>query len=89
MVNIDSVFSGNESKKEIGEKDYPTIMDRLSVAQRGFYGNSYGPPKLHMDSFEIAKNMWNKLKVEIQKFNSSILAFENKLNQLGTPSIID
>ena len=89
MVNIDSVFSGNESKKEIGEKDYPTIMDRLSVAQRGFYGNSYGPTKLHMDSFEIAKNMWNKLKVEIQKFNSSILAFENKLNQLGTPSIID
>jgi hypothetical protein len=42
-----------------------------------------------MDSFEIAKNMWNKLKVEIQEFNSSTLAFENKLNQLGAPSIID
>ena len=89
MISIDYIFSGNASKKEIGEKDYPTIMDRLSVAQRGFYGNSYGPTKLHMDSFEIAKNMWNKLKVEIQEFNSSTLAFENKLNQLGAPSIID
>jgi hypothetical protein len=89
MNSIDSVFSGNESKKEIGEKDYPTIMNRLSVAQRGFYGNSYGPTKLHMDSFEIAKNMWDKLKVEIQVFNSSTLAFENKLNQLGAPIIVD
>ena len=89
MNSIDSVFSGNESKKEIGEKDYPTIMNRLSVAQRGFYGNSYGPTKLHMDSFEIAKNMWDKLKIEIQVFNSSTLAFENKLNQLGAPIIVD
>ena len=89
MLLIDSKLLGNESKKEIGEKDYPTIMHRLSVAQRGLFGNSYGPTKLHMESFDIAKAMWDKLKIKIQEFNKLILVLEAKLNQLGAPKIIN
>ena len=89
MENIESQISGNKSKKEIGEKDYPTVSDRLSVAQRGFYGNSYGPTKLHLDSFELGKKQWESVKLSIKIFIQSVSDKNQILEKIGSPIILN
>jgi hypothetical protein len=37
-------------------------MDRLSNARGGWFGNSYGPTELHMQSFDMAKEMFKSTK---------------------------
>ena len=59
MISLDREFVGSGAKAEIGEKDRLTIMDRLSKAMGGYYGNSYGPTELHMQSFDIAQQMFD------------------------------
>ena len=86
---LDSLLYGNKSKREIMEKDNPTISDRISIALRGFSGNSYGPTKHHLASFEIAKKQWNEMKPLIIEFNSKVDASIKLLESIGSPKIID
>ena len=89
MNFIDAEIYGNKSKKDVMEKDNPTISSRISIALRGFSGNSYGPTKTQMDSFEIAKKQWERIKNRILKFIQNV---ENKVEVLetkGSPKIID
>ncbi len=89
MQKIDVQVNGNKSKKEIGEKDNPSVSNRLSVAQRGFYGNSYGPTKLQMESFDIAKKQWKLVKKSIDEFIKSVSDKNKIIEQLGAPIIIN
>ena len=89
MNLIDSLIYGNKSKSEIMEKDNPTISERISVALRGFSGNSYGPTKHHLGSFEIAKRQWNEMKPLIVEFNNKVDDKIQLLEGMGSPKIID
>ena len=89
MNILDSLIYGNKSKREIMEKDSPTISDRISIALRGFSGNSYGPTKHHLASFEIAKKQWSEMKPLIIKFNDKVDASIELLESIGSPVIID
>ena len=60
---------GSVSKKDIGEKEPQTIFDRLSNARGGWYSSSYGPTKLHMKSFDMAKEMFDRLKPEMDAYD--------------------
>ena len=86
---LDTLIYGNKSKREIMEKDNPTISDRISIALRGFSGNSYGPTKHHLASFEIAKKQWNEIKPLIVEFNNKVDASIKVLESNGSPIIID
>ena len=82
MNALDREFSGSAAKAEIGEKDRLNIMDRLMKARGGWYPNSYGPTELHMQSFEIAKQMYERSKPKIlspgvkQAWKTAVLACE-------------
>ena len=89
MNIIDSLIYGSKSKSEIMEKDNPTISERISIAIRGFSGNSYGPTKQQMASFDIAKRQWNEIKPLIVKFNNKVVNKINLLEEMGSPKIID
>ena len=89
MNSIDVLIGGNKSKKEIGEKDNPSFSDRLMFAKRGFYGNSYGPTKHQLESFEIGVKQWNQMKPKIEDFSKSVNAIKARLESLGSPYIID
>ena len=89
MHSIESLLYGNKSKKEIGEKEDPTIFERLSISKRGFYGNSYGPTKLHMKSLEISKNQWNEIEPKINQFINEVNKLGENLEKLGSPKILD
>ena len=89
MNLIDVLLYGSKSKKEIMEKDITLVSERISIAKRGFYGNSYGPTKQHMDSFGIAKDQWDSILPRVEKFIKAVDVLSNDLEQLGAPKILN
>lgn len=89
MLALKQILNGNASKKEIGEKDIPSISSRLSVAQRGF-STTYGPTEMHMKSLNMAKTLFNSVKPELEKFiKVDIPQIQDKLLKAGVPPILD
>ncbi|NNC51074.1 MAG: glycosyl hydrolase [Flaviramulus sp.] len=89
MNDLNKLLYGNSSKKEIGEKDVLSISSRLSVAQRGF-STTYGPTKMHMESLNIAKELFNRIKPKLEKFiEVDIPEIEQNLIKSGVPPILD
>ena len=89
MHSLNNILNGNASKKEIGEKDIPSISSRLSVAQRGF-STTYGPTIMHMENLDIAIELFNRVKPKLEKFiKTDIPQMEDKLLKAGVPPILD
>jgi hypothetical protein len=89
MNVLDREFSGSAAKAEIGEKDRLNIMDRLMKARGGWYPNSYGPTELHMQSFEIAKQMYERSKPKIDSFVEEVRELGKLLEDAGGPIYLD
>jgi hypothetical protein len=89
MNVLDREFSGSAAKAEIGEKDRLNIMDRLMKARGGWYPNSYGPTELHMQSFEIAKQMYESSKPKIDSFVNEVRELGKLLEDAGGPIYLD
>ena len=64
-------------------------MDRLSNARGGYFGNSYGPTALHMQSFEMAKEMFDRSKPKMNSFISRVTSLGEKLEEAGAPVFLD
>ena len=89
MQSLEQKLNGNASKSEIGEKDVQSIFSRLSVAQRGF-STTYGPTKMHMESLDMAKALFARLKPTIDTFvKVDVPALEKQLLDAGVPPILD
>lgn len=89
VYTLKQLLYGNASKKEIIEKDVKSIASRLSVAGRGFT-TTYGPTKTQMQSLEMAKTLFNKIKPRLIKLiETEIPRLEKKLLDAGVPKILD
>ena len=89
MNKLNAMMNGNKSKTEPGEKDDPSIYDRVSISMRGFYGNTYGPTKDQLKSFEIAKRQWMGIKPIIEMFVKNVDETGVLIEKMGSPKIID
>ena len=89
MNKLNALINGNKSKAEPGEKDDPSIYDRVSIAMRGLYGNTYGPTKGQLKSFEIAKKQWSEAKPIIENFVKNVNKTNDLIEKIGSPKIID
>ena len=80
---------GNESKTEIGEKNTPTLFNRIRVASQGL-SSSYGPTKLHIESLDMARLMNEEIKPLIKNLISKeVTSLENKIKDINGPVIIE
>ncbi len=80
---------GNESKTEIGEKNLPTLFNRIRVASQGL-SSSYGPTKLHIESLDMARLMNEEIKPLIKNLiNKGVNSLEDKIKDIGGPVIIE
>tara|TARA_X000000950_G_scaffold47801_1_gene55440 strand:+ start:3526 stop:6825 length:3300 start_codon:yes stop_codon:yes gene_type:complete len=80
---------GNESKTEIGEKNTPTLFNRIRVASQGL-SSSYGPTKLHIESLDMARLMNEEIKPLIKNLISKeVSSLENKIKDINGPVIIE
>ncbi len=88
VLELEKDAYGYRSKQEVGEKDNPTVGDRLSVAIMGTTNSTYGPTPVHLENFRIAKEQFaalrNKLKVLVEE---KIPAMERALGAAGAPWI--
>ena len=89
QLALDKLISGSPAKKEIGEKDIPTLSYRLSVASRGFYNNTYGPTNMHMESFEMAVKLVNSLTVSVDDLSEQVEEVVKKAEAAGAPIVLD
>ena len=89
MYRLQKDFGGSAAKSEIGEKDRLTLMDRLSSARGGYGGNSYGPTELHMQSFEMAKEMFDRAKPKMDAFIKQVESLGQMLEKAGGPVYLD
>jgi len=55
LYSLDSKFSGNRAKSQLGEKTDPTISQRLSVINRGIAWSIYGPTGTNKETMKIVK----------------------------------
>jgi hypothetical protein len=86
---IYSKLYGSKSKKQIGEKEPQSIFNRLSNARGGWYSSSYGPTQLHMQSFDIAKEMFKRIKPEMNAYFDKVEKVGKILEEAGAPIVLD
>ena len=89
MNMLERKVGGSEAKAEVGEKDFLTISDRLWAARGGWYPNSYGPTQQHMKSFDIAKEMFNRVKPEMDAYFEKVKEVGKILEEAGAPIVLD
>ncbi|MEE4196738.1 MAG: hypothetical protein V2I54_03770 [Bacteroidales bacterium] len=88
IKTLETEFYGSQAKSKIGEKDIPTIFDRLSAASIGTSNSTYGPTPMHRRSLEIARNEFAQVKTKIDEIvEKKIPALEKELINAGAPWI--
>ena len=83
-------LNGSTAKAEVGEKEQLTIRDRIYFAASGLTGNSYGQTKLHTESYDMAKAMFDELQPKMEQFSKvKVPALAKKLKASGAPAVLD
>ena len=88
MHELNSAIGGSATRKEVGEKDFLTINERLSSARGGWYSNTYGPTALHMKSFEMAQELYNKMNPKVMEYIEKVTRISFLFEKAGGPSIL-
>ena len=88
MHELNRTLGGSETRKEVGEKDFLTIDDRLSSARGGWYSNTYGPTALHMKSLSMAKDLYNEINPRILEYLKKVDNISVLFEKAGGPVIL-
>ena len=88
LLVLDEKINGNKSKNIVGEKNPPSVRQRVGVASNGTANSTYGPTPMHKRSMEIAKEEYAVIKTELEDIrNNQIPAIEKQLIEAGAPWI--
>ncbi|MEM9931109.1 MAG: glycosyl hydrolase, partial [Bacteroidota bacterium] len=88
LVDIDMAMNGNPAKAELGEKDFPTIGERLGYAFTATERSSYGPTVTARRNVDIAKEEFKKLRDELTVLiEVTMPALEREIREAGAPWI--
>ncbi len=86
LLEMDEQLHGNRSKRQVGEKNNPTITRRLNVAISGTENSTYGPTPTHKRSLEIAEKQFKELRLNLDKIlDQDLPALEKALIDAGAP----
>jgi len=87
LKGLEMQMDGNPAKDEIGERNNPTLRDRMFTAYRGLM-SSHGPTGTSMQNLEIAKKEFEKMRISLNDIHESIIPqLEIELVKLGVPWI--
>ncbi len=88
LIALERRLYGNKSKKEVGEKNNPTISGRLWNAMGGVQNTTYGPTQTQRNSYDIAKAEFSVVKSELEEIvNNQIPELEKLTMEMGAPWI--
>jgi len=87
LTEIDISLNGNPVKNEVGERNNPTIGNRLGVARRGLF-TTYGPTEMHLQCLKIALKTLDEIVPQVKKIDEvTIPELEQELQKAGAPYI--
>ena len=66
LDQIDLRLNGNPAKNQIGERNTPTLGDRVFALWRGISTSTYGPTETHKQSMKIIKDQWSEMTNELE-----------------------
>ena len=88
LMDIDEKLNGNRSKREVGEKYPPTVLNRISHASIGTSYATYGPTPAHQQSMDIAEREFSDLRSQLnQIIEQDIPQLEARMTAAGAPWI--
>ncbi len=88
LTDMERRLVGSKSKREVGQKNNPTISNRLWNAYGGAQNLSYGPTQTQRNSYDIAKEEFSKVKSELEEIvNNQIPELEKQAIKMGAPWI--
>ncbi len=85
ILDLDFKIFGSKAKNEVGERNPPTIQDRIGAVMMGVQNSSYGPTPMHIRTFEIAKKEFNQYKNQLMQMEKEIKEIKKQLRELGAP----
>ena len=87
FLELEGRFAGRGSKKEPGEKEAPTVEDRLFSVARGVDHSTYGPTPTHRRSLEIATSEMAELREQLATIQDDLSRLVEELIEAGSPWI--
>lgn len=76
LNGLQTELKGNPAKNEVGEKNNPTIGERLFALNRGISRSTYGPTSTHQATMKI-------IEKEMGKMNEKLSALKAQASDLG------
>ncbi|GAA4272353.1 hypothetical protein GCM10022258_16470 [Aquimarina gracilis] len=76
IASLNNEFYGNKAKLQVGEKNKPTIGDRMFAIYRGIQWSTYGPTDTHLETMKIITST-------LESLSSSYVALKNEIDRLS------
>lgn len=76
LNDLETTFKGNPAKNQVGEKNNPTIGERLFALNRGISRSTYGPTPTHKETMEI-------IEKELGGLNEKLMALKEMTSNLA------
>lgn len=88
LDSIDIELHGYKSRSKVGEKNDPTLNERLGHAGATMYGTLHGPTKTSEQNLVIAEELLIDLMLRVQELSDTLDSIEVDLVRLGAPQVI-
>jgi photosystem II stability/assembly factor-like uncharacterized protein len=89
LNSLKSDYYGNAAKLEIGEKNLPTVKDKIFAVYLSLERSTYGPTETNKKQIEIIKAMLSKAETELSVIQKSLDSLKQLLKASGSPHIDD
>ncbi|NNJ55262.1 MAG: hypothetical protein HKP14_03995 [Bacteroidia bacterium] len=87
LVKFEQEIVGFKTKNQVGEKNAPTLNDRIWGAGAPTFGSMHGPTETARQSLALAKKIILELDTELNTIDSLINTVVKDLEKLGAPAI--
>ncbi len=83
LNDLDTEFNGNPAKNQIGERNKPTIGNRVFALWRGISSSTYGPTETHKETMQIIKKQWTHMKTRLESQQVKAKSVAEKVVEAG------
>ena len=87
ILEMDAALVGNRSKMGPGEKNNPTVGDRLFVVQRVIEYSTYGPTETALETLQLVRKDLDKIENQLIENNKDLDVLARRLEKAGGPWI--
>lgn len=87
--SLNTRLYGNAAKNAIGEKNMPSLGERMGAAGASIWGSSYGPTETAKAGLQIANDLMTNYEKAITAMEAQIKQIYASLRKSGAPVILD